>query len=188
MRSQNVTIEPEEVQAVKSLLWPGEEVELTVRQRRVGPGGSIITPTSVIATDKRLIIMNRASLGIRQDYEVILYRQITSVRFEHGLISSSVFVRVQGYDTDRGLLKGGGKQEGEIDGLNNADARQLSDFINRKLAAMESDDTGGEGRRSASVAPAPRQKSGLYCSECGALNEAGAHFCTQCGAALERAS
>ena len=54
---------PVYVNAAKSILEPGEEVVMTARQRRVGPGGSVTTPTSVLATTKRVIIINRATLG-----------------------------------------------------------------------------------------------------------------------------
>ncbi len=129
-----MAIEQEDVNLVKNSLWPDEVVELTARQRRVGPGGSVITPTSVIATNKRLLIVNKEVLGLRKDIESINYSQITSVRFEKGIISSSVFVRVEGYDTDTGFLKGTGKQEGEIDGLNNTDAAELADCIEKKIS------------------------------------------------------
>ena len=165
-----------DVSAAKSILWPDEKVEVTVRQRRVGPGGSVATPTSVLATDRRLIILNRANLGIRQDYEVIPYKQVASVRLEHGLISSSVFIRVQGYDVDRGLLKNG-KQEGEIDGLNNKDAQALSDYINKKLEDSDS------------VPESDETDSGVggftYCTKCGTKNPASAKFCSKCGSPLK---
>jgi hypothetical protein len=171
-----VNVNPDELNAVKDILWKGEQVMGTFKQRRIGPGGSVTVPTSVIATDSRIIIVNRATLGIRKDYEVIPYSRITSVRLESGIISSSVFIRVEGYDRDTGLLKGG-KEEGEIDGLHNKDARDLADFVNTKL---------GE-------AGAPKQQgtyldSGVggyvFCSKCGTKNVASAKFCTGCGAAL----
>lgn len=173
-----MAVDQDDVNAVKNILWSDETVGVTVRQRRIGPGGAITTPTSVIATDKRIIILNRASLGIRQDYEVIPYKQIASVRLEHGIISSSVFIRVQGYDKDQGLLKNG-KEEGEIDGLNNAEAQALSDFINRKLE--DSGDGGSEPEGSNSDAGAF-----TYCAKCGTKNLSSAKYCSKCGARLEQ--
>jgi hypothetical protein len=173
-----MAIDQSEIQAAKSVLWPNENVEITVTQRRVGPGGSMTTPTTVIATDKRLIILNRASLGIRRDYEVIPYKQITSIRLEHGIISSSVFIRVQGYDRDTGLLQKG-KEEGEIDGLRNAEAHELADYLNRKV--YEEDAPEDEG-------PAPVDKAigaYVYCSQCGTKDSADAKFCSKCGAKLD---
>ncbi len=170
-----MAIDQHDVDAAKGILMPDEKVQVTVRQRRVGPGGSVTVPTSVIATDKRLIIVNKATLGVRKDYEVILYRQITSVRFEKGIISSSVFIRVQGYDKDQGLLKNG-KEEGEIDGLNNTDAKTLADYVNQMLVYGGSSGgnepaAGGDG-------------SPVFCSKCGTRNSTGSEFCSKCGARL----
>ena len=135
-----------------------------------------MTPTSVIATDKRIIILNRATLGLRQDYEAIPYTQITSVRLEHGIISSSVFIRVQGYSTDQGLLKKG-DQEGEIDGLNNTDAQTLADYINKRL-----EDAGAYPTTEGTM-PTGSQKF-IFCSKCGTKNSADSKYCSKCGAEL----
>ena len=176
-----MNIDPDDIGLVRKVLWPDETVEGTVKQRRIGPGGSMITPTSVVVTDKRLIIVNRATLGLRQDYEVIPYNAIASVRLEHGIISSTVFIRVQGYDRDKGLLQGG-KEEGEIDGLRNKDAIELSDFINKKLEerldAQQAVDSQIEGKIDA------KGGSYVYCNNCGTKNISTAKFCSKCGTAL----
>ena len=101
-----MALDQSDVQAARDIPEPDEVVVMTARQRRVGPGGALTTPTSVIATDRRVIIINRATLGMRKDFETIPYTQITSVRLERGIISSSVFVRVEGFDQDKGLLEG----------------------------------------------------------------------------------
>jgi len=169
-------VDPEELKTVQSLLWQGEQVRGTVKQRKIGPGGSITVPTSVVLTDTRLIIVNRATLGFRKDYEVIPYSKITSVRLEKGLISSTVFIRVLGYDNDQGLLKNG-REEGEIDGLHNEDAKELSDFINEKMGQMDE-----QGHQETYL------DSGVggytFCSKCGTKNLSSSKFCTGCGAKL----
>lgn len=170
-------VNPDDVSAVKTILMPDETAMMTARQRRIGPGGSVINPTSVIATNKRIIIINRATLGIRKDYETIPYTQITSVRLEKGIISSSVFIRVQGYDRDQGLLERG-KEEGEIDGLKAKDAKAFADFINQKLLEVQEGSAAGIGDET-------RPSSGhKYCSRCGAKNDADAEYCSKCGVAL----
>ena len=169
-------VDPEELKDVGEILWKGEQVKGTFKQRRIGPGGSITVPTSVIATDSRIIIVNRATLGFRKDYEVIPYQKVTSVRLEKGVLSSSVFIRVEGYDRDRGLLKSG-REEGEIDGLRNKDAEELADFLNAKM---------GEG------AEAKQQETYLdsgvggytFCPKCGVKNPSSSNFCTGCGTKL----
>ena len=176
MSFDSMTVQAEDVNLVKKILWSNEVVEVTVRQRRVGPGGDLITPTSVVATNMRLIIVNLATFGLRRDYEVIPYSEITSVRTEQGIISSSVFIRVLGYDNDKGLLKNG-DEEGEVDGLNNTDARTLSEYVSKKLI-----------NTAPNPAPvsAPDNKLGayVYCTKCGAKDDASAKFCKNCGAKL----
>ncbi len=177
-------VDPDELHIVRKVLWPDEEVEGTIKQRRIGPGADLINPTTVVVTDKRLIIINRATLGLRQDYEVIPYTAIASVRLEHGIVSSSVFIRVQGFSTERGLLKKG-DQEGEIDGLRNKDAVELSDYINKKLETRF--DAQAELEKEAET-KAQHIDSGvgsyIYCNNCGTKNKSSAKFCSKCGASL----
>jgi hypothetical protein len=169
-------VNQEDLNAAKNIMMPDEVPYITVRQRRIGPGGAAINPTSVIATNKRVIIINRTTLGVRKDYETIPYTQITSVRLEKGIISSSVFVRVQGYDKDQGLLDNG-KEEGEINGLTSHDAKILADFINQKILEIQE---GGSG-----IGDETRQSAGhKYCSRCGAKNDMDAEYCSKCGIAL----
>jgi hypothetical protein len=174
-----VTVDAEEAKLVAGLLWAEEIVEETAKQRRIGPGGSVTAPTSVVCTNKRLIIVNRATLGLRKDYEVIQYRQITSVRLERGIVSSSVFIRVQGYDRDKGLLAAG-KEEGEIDGLRNNEAAHLADYLNKKIAAVvELPIKTGQQDQVDSAAGAY-----VYCTKCGNKDRAGVKYCENCGAKL----
>ncbi len=172
-----MTVNQKDVAVVQKILWPGEVVELTARQRRIGPGGSVTAPTSVIITNKRLIIVNREAAGIRKDYEVIPYKDVASVRLERGIIASTVFIRVLGYDRDRGLLKNG-REEGEIDGLNNGDAGLMADNIDKKISG---------GSETIETAADMDNKLGayIYCSSCGVKDISTAKFCKKCGAKLE---
>lgn len=171
----DMSINQKDVALVKEMLLPGEKVGCTVRQRKYAPGGSLITPTSLIATNERIIIINRENLGIRKDYEIIAYDKVTSVRVEHGVINSTIFVRIAGYDTDKGLLAGTNKQEGEIAGLKHKDAQDLIEYLNARVAeangitAAEKTQQGGAAR---------------FCSKCGTPVSLGAKFCSKCGAKL----
>jgi hypothetical protein len=178
----------------KKILWTEETVMVTATERRIGPGGALVTPTTVIATDKRIIIINRANFGIRNDYESIPYSRITSVRLEKGIISSSVFLRVEGYTSpgESGFLKAG-EQEGEIPGLRAVDAKDLSDFMNKMLAGvmpgqMDSGQNAAQGGSSKGSSRTTDTGSGgyMYCTKCGAKNAVGANFCASCGAKLGR--
>jgi hypothetical protein len=179
-----LAIDPDDVSAVNDILVPGENVVLTATQRRFMPGGSVITPTTIVCTDKRIIILNRASLGLRRDYESIGYKQITSVRFEKGVVNGSVYIRVQGYDRDKGLLKNG-EEEGEINGLKVEEAKEISDYIGKKLVELEGAAVDQEA--AAQHAQPQQQKApstlgaGVYCGKCGAKNPISANFCESCG-------
>ena len=180
-------VDATELAIARKILWPDETVMGTLKQRRFMPGGSLITPTTVVLTDKRMIIINRASLGFRQDYEVVPYTALVSVRLEHGIVTSTVFVRVQGYATDRGLLGGTGKQEGEIDGLKNKDAQELYDYLNKKLEykleiQQEMNENIAKGHVDTAVG------SYAYCTKCGTKNPSDAKFCSSCGAKLAMAA
>lgn len=176
--ADSMALDKSDVNAAKGILEADETAVMTARQRRIGPGGSMMEPTSVVVTNKRIIIINRATLGIRKDFETIPFTQITSVRLEKGIISSSVFVRVMGFDMDKGLLEGG-KEEGEIDGLSGKDAKELSDYINQKVLELQ------EGTPEA---PAPttgeKKEECAYCEKCGSKNDIYAKYCTHCGAKL----
>ena len=180
-----VAIAEDDVKAVHDILVPEENVVLTATQRRFMPGGSVVTPTTVVCTDRRIIILNRASLGLRRDYESIGYKQITSIRFERGIVNGSVFIRVQGYDKDKELLKNG-REEGEIDGLKLEEAKGIADYISKRIVELE--------QTNPNMEPAPEQKPAqpeipgavAYCSNCGAKNPISAKFCAECGKPIGR--
>jgi hypothetical protein len=182
-------IYPQDVAIAKSQLWSDETIQVTATERRIGPGGSLITPTTIVITDKRLLIVNRATLGLRRDVESIPYSSIASVRLEKGLISYSVFIRVSGYSSpgERGFLKSG-EQEGEISGLHKADAKAIADYIERVTSGYapvqppqaQSQPYSGQG----GSAPSGGSGGYSYCNKCGAKNPMNAKFCSGCGAKL----
>ena len=43
-----MNVDPGELGVVKDILWQGEQVRGTFKQRTIGPGGSVTVPTSVI--------------------------------------------------------------------------------------------------------------------------------------------
>ena len=145
-------VDQKEVNEVRKFLGPDEVVEMTVRQRKLRPGGSMITPTSFIATNRRLMIINRTRLGIRKDYEVILYRNITAVKLAHGLFSCSVLIRVSNADTGDGQ----GQQEA-IGGIRPKEAEALTHYLNKKIInahqadMQDADDGVSEGESSPTI-------------------------------------
>ncbi len=188
----------------KNALWSEETIMVTATQKRFAPGGSVITPGTIIATDKRVIIINNPIFGIRKEYEAIPYTRIASVRLEQGIISSSVFLHLisTGAPGDQTFLKQG-EQDGEIPGLGHDDAKALSDFIQKiviglkpKEVDLASDQTPkvqdieaqtqaeanvikdieGSKKETNDVGP-----NYVLCGVCGAKNDIGNKSCTECG-------
>ncbi len=159
-------VDVEEAEAVKENLQQGEVVEMTARQRRFGPGGSLFDPSSVIATNKRIIIINRSAFRLRREYEFIPYGRVTSVRLERGVVSSSILIRVQGTGLESKPLRENA-EEGFIDGLRNDEAKALANYIEKKISA-------DEGNRRPTI-------SYKVCPKCGRKNMIEAKYCTNCG-------
>ena len=92
----NDSIEPldkddyEEIEKIKEMLNPNEEVIMVARQSRILPGGSYITPNVIYATNRRIIMRDPYMLGIKENIVDIPYDVITSVRLEKGLFSSEI--------------------------------------------------------------------------------------------------
>lgn len=170
-------IDKHEASIVEHLLMPGEKVQMTIKQRKIGPGGDFITPTTIAATQTRLIIVYRTSFGMRKYYEVIPYRRITSVRIEHGLISSSLHFHVLGVDADRVMSTG--RAEGVIDGLRPGEATAFGNFINGKI----SDSSIGTSS-SKDIDTELNPVTAIFCRACGSREASSSNFCRNCGAPL----
>ncbi|HZD36086.1 MAG TPA: PH domain-containing protein [Nitrososphaeraceae archaeon] len=79
-----------EIEKIKEMLNPNEEVIVVARQSRILPGGSYITPNVIYATNRRIIMRDPYMLGIKENIVDIPYDVITSVRLEKGLFSSEI--------------------------------------------------------------------------------------------------
>ncbi len=94
--------ETEEVRKIQSYLDPDERVLLVTRQSRIRPGGSIVTPNIIFATDRKIVIRNPMALGLRESVGVIPYVDITAVDLEKGVFSSEVRISAPGLTTELG--------------------------------------------------------------------------------------
>jgi hypothetical protein len=66
-----------EIEKIKEMLNPYENVLIVARQSRVLPGGSFVTPNIIYATTKRIILRDPYMLGIKENiidipYDVII--------------------------------------------------------------------------------------------------------------------
>jgi ribosomal protein L40E len=166
---------------VQQLLLPGEVVEKAFTQRRIAFGGSLMNPSAILTTNKRLLIIHSATMGMRKEYEIIPYEQIVDVTHNHGIFSSSVFVHMSGYHKDHGFSDKYA-EEGEINGLRNSDADELVEYIGRQIALPWK-------RQASAVQQAGAETEGrigayVYCASCGYKNSIGTGYCRNCGTRL----
>jgi hypothetical protein len=116
--------ELEEIRKIANRLDLGEKILFVAKQSRMKPGGSALaTPNIVFATDKRVIIRNPTMLGMRENIEDIPYDNMTSVKLEKGVFSSTILIRAPGLSEmsriskSSGLIAWGRGEDGQIDAL-----------------------------------------------------------------------
>jgi hypothetical protein len=86
----------DEIEKIRNILNPNEEVFVVARQSRLKPGGSKLTPNVVFGTDRRIIIRDPSMLGLREDIVDIPYDMISSVRLDKGVFSSNIIFKAPG--------------------------------------------------------------------------------------------
>ncbi|MDE1824955.1 MAG: PH domain-containing protein [Candidatus Micrarchaeota archaeon] len=183
--------EQREIGDISEILGPNEKIEARAEQRRLGPGGELTTPITIIATDQKLIVINRTRFGIKKDYEIVQYGNVVSAKLINGFISSSVIIRVRGYK----IGTGHGNSE-EINGFVNDDAKRLVEYINKRIgSAPQPGHQAAQAQPGAIVngAPAEAKVTGnpivaekrrgefVFCTSCGGKNLSGSKFCSSCG-------
>jgi len=134
--------ESEEVEKVRDTLMPDEKVLLVVRQSRIAPRGlvrpgTITTPNTIFATNRRIVIRNPTMLGLRAGVEDFPYEAITSVKLHKGVFSSEIRLRIPGLTEASRLptiLKWGRRDEGEIQALPKDKAEQLVTIMKEGIA------------------------------------------------------
>lgn len=124
-----------EIKKVKKILDPDEKILIVAKQGRFKPGGALVTPNTIFATEKRLIVRNPTMLGLRASVESIPYDKITSVKLEGGVFSSTIVIRSPGLSEltrlgrRTGLLAWGRGEEGSIDAIPKGKGKQLLEII-----------------------------------------------------------
>jgi hypothetical protein len=105
-----------------------DQVVHVAKQRRLS--GAVISPALVVLTSKKIVIINRLFGGVKSDITFISHQDISSVRIAHGIIFSSVYVRIRGAVGDLGKVFKGETEEGEINGLHRGDADLIFTRLN----------------------------------------------------------
>ncbi len=126
----------------ESMLDYGEEIIMSIKQSLI----TDLAPSFVIATNKRIIIINNSFFGLYlshnvftpTDYNSIYYRQITSVVLVRGKIFESINIRLLGgFDQKMAEQR---RTEGEIDGIASKDAEQFAKLVNKMVDQLKNDD------------------------------------------------
>ena len=91
--------EQSEIKRIQQLLEAAEVIKTVARQSRIMPGGSLVTPNIIFATNKRLIIRDPTALGLRAGIESIPYSQINKVHLEKGAFTSELVMEVGQFET-----------------------------------------------------------------------------------------
>lgn len=92
--------EIDEIERVKQMLEVSEVIKVVARQSRIMPGGSIVTPNIILATNKRIIKRDPSSLGLRSHVDSIPYSQINKVHLEKGVFTSEIEMDIGQYESD----------------------------------------------------------------------------------------
>jgi len=92
--------EQDEIKRVKQMLEASEVIKVVARQSRIMPGGSVVTPNIIFATNRRIIKRDPSSLGLRSHVDSIPYSQINKVHLEKGMFTSEIKMDIGQYAAD----------------------------------------------------------------------------------------
>ena len=137
-----MTANPKEIQRIQMRLDEDEKVVMSATQSRILPGGAaLINPNTIYCTEKRVIIRNPIRLGYGENIEEYYYKDITNIRLEKGLLSSSIVLFVRGMTEmskmSRKNIYWGRDVNGTIDALKKGQAEKLYKFIRSKVEAKK---------------------------------------------------
>jgi hypothetical protein len=136
-----------EIEKIQKILNSEEKVLLVARESRLMPGGSILTPNTVIATDKRVIIRDPYMMGLKSELIDIPYDVITSVKLQKGVFTSTILFKAPTMVNKSKLglmdenISGEDDQDGVIEALSKHKAEELLEIIRRHMKVTGSDQT-----------------------------------------------
>ena len=128
-----------EIEKIDKILNSDEKVLLVARESRLMPGGSILTPNTVIATDKRVIIRDPYMMGLKSELIDIPYDVITSVKLQKGVFTSTILFKAPTMVNKSKLglmdenISGEDDQDGVIEALSKHKAEELLEIIRRHM-------------------------------------------------------
>jgi len=135
--------EQSEIKRVKQMLEAAEVIKTVARQSRIMPGGSIVTPNIIFATNRRLIIKDPSMLGLRAGVDSISYSQINKVHLKKGALTSELKFDIGQYASDDNMEVIPAipkKKATEIMSIINAYIRDAQDNIPNTVQPPQKDD------------------------------------------------
>ncbi len=128
----------DQIKRIENRLDENETIKFHITQSRIKPGGAaVFTPNTIFLTEKRVIIRNPTRLGFGENIEEYFYHQITNVRLEKGLLSSSLIFAIPGMTEiskiNRTMSMWGRNSEGVIDAIPKKDAEEMYDYIRNRI-------------------------------------------------------
>lgn len=78
---------------IQKQLLEKEKVLLRVRQSRIGPGASAVTPVSIYITNMRVIYRKPIWSGLKSYIIDVNYQDIADIRLKRGIIHTDIFLK-----------------------------------------------------------------------------------------------
>ncbi len=134
-----------EIRHIANMLNPDEKVLLVARQSRFLPGGSRVTPNTIYATDRRLILRDPSMLGLKEEIIDIPYNLIANAHLEKGVFTSTVIFTAPGlFNANMGnripgikrLRVGEHGENGEIDAIPKIKGDNLIEIIRNGITQI----------------------------------------------------
>jgi hypothetical protein len=157
-----------DIRKIRDVLNPDENVIIVARQSRILPGGSFVTPNTIYATEKRLIIRDPYLLGTKENLIDIPYDVITSIKLGKGLFSSTIrfeapaLVGSKKLGMIHGSIHGNNDNEGVIQAIPKVKAQDLIEVIRFGMHQKEIEGLHNTEKENYSALPIQSNQIGSY--------------------------
>lgn len=90
---------------IRKQLLEAETILLRVKQSRIGPGASMLTPVSIYVTNMRVIYRKPVWGGLKSEIIVVNYQDIADIRLKRGIIHTDISLKTR-FHTDEIRVRG----------------------------------------------------------------------------------
>lgn len=121
--------EQNEIERIKKFLEASEIIKAVARQSKFMPGGQIVTPKTIFATDKRVLIRDPNTLGIKSDIDSVSYSQVNAIKLKKGAFTSQITIESGQFENNNEVIPAIPKKKAEnIMGIINQHIREAQQF------------------------------------------------------------